>query len=35
MYDPLAKLLKDLADSHVQLAMQREEDRNHEERMED
>ena len=35
MYDPLAKLLKDLADSHVQLAMQREEDQNHEERMED
>jgi hypothetical protein len=31
---PLAKSLKDLADSHVQLTMQREEDRTHEERME-
>ena len=35
MYVPLAKSLKDLADSHVQLALQRKEDRNHEERMED
>ena len=35
MYVPLAKSLQDLANSHVQLAMQREEDRNHQERMED
>jgi hypothetical protein len=32
---PLAKSLHDLANSHVQLAMQREEDRAHEQRMED
>jgi len=32
---PLAKSLHDLANSHVQLAMQREEDRVHEQRMED
>jgi hypothetical protein len=32
---PLAKSLHDLANSHVQLEMQREEDRAHEQRMED